>query len=413
MFFFPGYTVYQIKEDEVLISSKLFQNVVRITELPLRIEFEELVQNGGCMKIETELQRFLHEQELLQNEEEVRASLGKLREIMNQTLHLTMIPTEGCNFRCSYCYENHVPAFMRNETLQQIKKFIGERVSKFHSVHLGWFGGEPTLCKDVVVEMSEFMLELKKKFVFEYESTMTTNGYLLDIQLFLQLFEVGITTYQVTLDGWKHNQSRPHVSGKGTLQQITDNLKAMSQLDAEKYPFHVIIRYNILAEDEDFTWYDYLYELFGQDKRFHVALSPINDWGGDGVKEMKLLAGSKREEVLKKHYEYMKQIGLQSDAKPATPLSKICYAAYPNSYIFQADGKIGKCTVALKDEKNCIGQVEDSGIVLNEELNREWCECNITTECVKCPDVLSCLNLQCGRKKVIEGGKRFCHRGVL
>lgn len=69
---------------------------------------------------------------------------------------------------------------------------------------------------------------------------------------------------------------------------------------------------------------------------------------------------------------YMKQIGLQSDAKPATPLSKICYAAYPNSYIFQADGKIGKCTVALKDEKNCIGQVEESGIVLNEELNNEW-----------------------------------------
>lgn len=96
----------------MLISSKLFQNVVKITELPLRIEFEELVQNGGCMKIETELQRFLHEQELLQNEEEVRTSLGKLREVMNQTLHLTMIPTEGCNFRCPYCYENHVPAFI-------------------------------------------------------------------------------------------------------------------------------------------------------------------------------------------------------------------------------------------------------------------------------------------------------------
>ncbi|MFR8333548.1 MAG: hypothetical protein ACLU9S_15275 [Oscillospiraceae bacterium] len=56
------------------------------------------------------------------------------------------------------------------------------------------------------------------------------NEYVLDVDAFRQYYAAGIVSYQVTLDGWKHDETRPHVSGKGTLQTILNNLIALSTL---------------------------------------------------------------------------------------------------------------------------------------------------------------------------------------
>ena len=49
------------------------------------------------------------------------------------------------------------------------------------------------------------------------------------------------------------------------------------------------------------------------------------------------------------------------------PLSRICYASYPHSMVFRADGTIEKCTVALNHPKNRIGYVDaELGVVLDE-----------------------------------------------
>ena len=36
----------------------------------------------------------------------------------------TLIPTEGCNFQCSYCHKNHPAASMTRDTLDQIEEYI-------------------------------------------------------------------------------------------------------------------------------------------------------------------------------------------------------------------------------------------------------------------------------------------------
>ena len=61
---------------------------------------------------------------------------------------------------------------------------------------------------------------------------------------------------------------------------IIDNLVALSKLPPEEYSFHITLRRNLLAGDEDYSWYDYLYRLFGQDKRFDVLVCAVGDWGG-------------------------------------------------------------------------------------------------------------------------------------
>lgn len=113
----------------------------------------------------------------------------------------TLIPTEGCNFQCSYCHKNHPAASMTRDTLDQIEEYITAQAPRHKQVVLAWLGGEPILCKDTVLEVSEMIQNLQKQHGFQYTAKMTTNGYLLDEKLFRQFCQAGITSYQITLDG--------------------------------------------------------------------------------------------------------------------------------------------------------------------------------------------------------------------
>ena len=51
----------------------------------------------------------------------------------------------------------------------------------------------------------------------------------------------------------------------------------------------------------------------------------------------------------------------------------ICYAAKANSLLVRADGRIGKCTVALNDPRNDIGRLaEDGSVVIDNDKLRPW-----------------------------------------
>lgn len=74
----------------------------------------------------------------------------------------TLIPTEGCNFQCSYCHKNHPAASMTRDTLDRIEEYITAQAPRYKQVILAWFGGEPTLCKDTVLEVSNIVQNLQK-----------------------------------------------------------------------------------------------------------------------------------------------------------------------------------------------------------------------------------------------------------
>ena len=252
----------------------------------------------------------------------------------------TLIPTEGCNFQCSYCHKNHPAASMTRDTLDQIEEYITAQAPRHKQVVLAWLGGEPILCKDTVLEVYEMIQNLQKQHGFQYTAKMTTNGYLLDEKLFRQFCQAGITSYQITLDGWNHDKTRPHVSGKGTLRTIIDNLVALSKLPPEEYSFHITLRRNLLAGDEDYSWYDYLYRLFGQDKRFDVLVCAVGDWGGKGSHDLSPLHQDTQEVLVAKHIAYLDKIGMLR-------YNQMYCVSRPNRLVFWPDGKIGKCTAAL------------------------------------------------------------------
>lgn len=411
MYILPGYINYYQEDADIYIHSNLLQNTVKLSEPAIQKEFLSIAQNGGCLDLSTPLTQFLHEQELLVDVTEVKGTLEKARQLLQNTLLLTIMPTEGCNFRCPYCYEDHTPVSMTRQMLNQLQTFIVEQVPNFRFVNISWFGGEPTLCKDVILETSALIHSLQTKYHFLYTASMTTNGYLLNIDNFQQFYAAGVTNYQITLDGWNHDKTRPHVSGKGTLQTILANLVSLSSLPHGEYQFHVILRHNILAGDEDYSWYDHLYKLFGSDARFAVSVVPVDNWGGESVHALELLEGEQKQSLISSHIAYLDKIGMARELHQNGMFSDICYASYPHGFVFRANGKVEKCTIIQDHPKNLVGRLDpDKGVILNETANRSWCCSELKPECYSCPNVLSCFNMQCKRHAIVNGCESHCSR---
>jgi uncharacterized protein len=49
----------------------------------------------------------------------------------------------------------------------------------------------------------------------------------------------------------------------------------------------------------------------------------------------------------------------------------VCYAARGNSFLVRADGRLGKCTVALAHPRNDIGRIHEDG-TLEIDSARAW-----------------------------------------
>ena len=63
---------------------------------------------------------------------------------------------------------------------------------------------------------------------------MTTNGYLLDRNMILNLCKLGITSYQISFDGYRdyHNVKRFISHPKGSFDQIWSNITTFNHLRA-------------------------------------------------------------------------------------------------------------------------------------------------------------------------------------
>ena len=121
-------------------------------------------------------------------------------------LYLTILPTEKCNFRCVYCYETFELGNMSEKTVKGIKNLLSESVKTIKHLKISWFGGEPTLNMNAIVEISSHIIELQKQYKFKYESIMTTNAYLIDSEVMSNLCNLGINNFQITLDGEKRSK---------------------------------------------------------------------------------------------------------------------------------------------------------------------------------------------------------------
>ena len=84
-----------------------------------------------------------------------RASNG----VANDMLHLVMMPTEACKFRCTYSYEDFRLARMQPAVVRGVERLLSRRELDLRRLEIAWFGGEPLLALDIDQRLSRHVCD--------------------------------------------------------------------------------------------------------------------------------------------------------------------------------------------------------------------------------------------------------------
>lgn len=336
----------------------------------------------------------------------VNNDFDELMDVMNRRnsylksdeLFLMILPTESCNFRCVYCYENFSRSKMSMSTVNNIKKFVSNELHKHSKLTVAWFGGEPLLAMDIIEDLSLYFLDICAKLKKPYFSMMTTNGYLLTPKNIDKLKKCHITGYQITLDGLSntHNRQRVGINGNGTWEQIISNLIYFRD-NIKSKTINIAIRTNISKEiyDKRKEYLMFLKTQFGKDSRFHFFFHLIDDWGNlEGKDIKKSFCGP--EEFYSMILDAAElNLPLTMFKAFLQPGSRICFAAKENAYVISSEGSIRKCSEHLYEDYNYLCNINDSTNFNSE--NKFW-DCiskSVSEDCQKCRKLPLCYGLVC------------------
>lgn len=171
--------------------------------------------------------------------ESEQEDMAKLRQHLNQIKYsydkscylVTILTTYGCNFKCTYCFEESSRTNVKldfktqNDVMDWIKRKV-ERLGH-QGLYINYYGGEPLLNPDAIVHISKEMQEWCKQRGMEFSFGMQTNGYLMTPKRISQFKEYGLVRARISLDGVKedHDRFRPLRGGGGTFDRIIKNIQ--------------------------------------------------------------------------------------------------------------------------------------------------------------------------------------------
>jgi uncharacterized protein len=326
-----------------------------------------------------------------------------------------VMPTEKCNFRCTYCYESFERGRMSDENVAALDAAIERVASTARQFSLGFFGGEPLVCSDLVLRFSRHAFEAMAARGLPYAASIATNGSLLSPELFDELIDAGVVSYQITLDGDRetHDKQRVSLGGRGTYDRIMRNLRAMAATDAD---FVCVVRCNLAPHLRDRAldlFRDADLDFVRHDRRFIADIHTV--WASD-----RQTVGSTHDagctSGMPQAIDYyllnreLTEQGVRTVTYDQMPgiLGKGCYAGKPNWFIVGPDLRLYKCTVVFDNESNHVGRIAPDGAVeVDAEKNVLWTGSNALTDvgCAGCHLRVPCGGIACPLSRITSGVK--------
>ncbi len=347
-------------------------------------------------------------------EEEVRASIGRA---LQRSHGLIIMPTGKCNFRCTYCYESFEQGRMSEAAAEAVLKAIDRITTSAERFSMGFFGGEPLMCPDLVLRFSQRAFRNLADRGLPYAAGVTTNASYLKPELFEKLLDAGVVSYQITIDGDRslHDSQRVTVKGGPTFDRIVGHLRHMAE---RKDDFACAVRCN--SRPEDMPRVMSLFEggdldFLRSDPRFMVDLHTI--WASDRQQvaeeksnEAGCASGAARPLDLYVYNRELEARGFRTSAygSSSKPLGGACYAGKPNWFVVGPDLTLYKCTVVFDRDDNRLGKVlADGTFELDEAKNELWTGSNAQTDssCGTCHLRVPCGGLACPLTRFTQGHK--------
>lgn len=273
---------------------------------------------------------------------------------------LTIVTSLGCNFDCTYCFEEKYPSILMESVQTEILEVIDHKLPTIDRFKVTWYGGEPLLGKRELLKLSDKFIERCISSNVEYSASIITNGYLLDKTTSEQLRDRLVTFAQITLDGppGVHNRMRPHANGDGTFSTIIENIhNAVDNIDIE-------IRVNLDKSNVD--GFERLLQILleeglaGKLRVYPAQIVKINNGSLAPSTAYKPSCFTNAEFARKKlELELIaEQYGFFQRSLPA-PTSAPCTAVKRNELVVGSKGELFKCWDSTGNYGEVIGHICD------------------------------------------------------
>ncbi len=318
----------------------------------------------------------------------------------NLTLHIN--PTEKCNFRCKYCYESFNHGAMSGDVQKNIIDFVRQNIHKYTGLHVSWFGGEPLMAIDCIRYLSKKLMNICKYNRIPYSSGITTNGYLLKQDIFNELLDLNIKSYQITIDGIKsiHDQQRVTLNNCGTYDKIVENLCSIHENNRKD--FEILIRSNITSEIfENLDEYiSTINTICANDDRFMFDFHKVGNWMGkasnsllpkiiDNLDELQIIY----DKLLNSEFSGRLSFGL------FYPGNGSCYAGKRNQFLIRSNGNVHKCTVDFEKSGTQVGTINEGKMDINQKYYSNIVDINNCKSFYDCFFAPVCMGTPCPNDK--------------
>lgn len=164
-----------------------------------------------------------------------------------------------CNLRCEYCFAQTGDfggerCIMPPETGRKAIDFLIEKSANRENIELDFFGGEPLMAWDTVVETVKYARSIEKQHGKNFRFTITTNGVLLDDEK-IDFINREMVNVVLSLDGRREttDRIRKTLNGKSAYDVIVPKFQKLvkARTNAGKTDYYVratFTKYNL-----DFT----------------------------------------------------------------------------------------------------------------------------------------------------------------
>ncbi|MBD5176685.1 MAG: radical SAM protein [Bacteroidales bacterium] len=253
---------------------------------------------------------------------------------------LIIVPTLNCNYACWYCIQDHIPSLMSDETIERVKRHIDYMIREqgITSLHIDWFGGEPLMFFDKVVEpISAYAKERCEEVDIPFINSATTNGFFLTKDKLEKLKELNFNNFQITLDGNKENHDK--VKFMNNLDSSFDHaLRNINQLLHYNVEMRMLLRINYTHDNITNEIVDQVCERLDSDIRARITILPRKVWQENVDREF----GIPLREILQKFENAGFIINYWEPMVAGVP----CYVSKKLHKTINYNGYILKCTAS-------------------------------------------------------------------
>ncbi|WP_294482750.1 thioether cross-link-forming SCIFF peptide maturase [uncultured Ruminococcus sp.] len=304
--------------------------------------------------------------------------------------------SHDCNLRCKYCFASTGDfgvgrKLMDLETAKRAIDFLIEKSGDRKFLEVDFFGGEPSLNFDVVMQTVEYARSREAETGKTFRFTTTTNGMHLTDEM-IDFINKEMYNVVLSIDGRKevNDRMRVRVDGTGCYDLITKNFKRLVDKrpnDKDWYVRGTYTKYNLDFSEDVVHLHDLGFEQISVEPVMADAKEPYAITEADLpriFKEYEVLA-----EKIKKIREEGKFINffhfmLDLDQGPCA-IKRLRGCGCGNEYVaITPDGDIYPCHQFVGIDEYKMGSLYDGSF--NLEMKDEFAKAHVYNkpECKKC-----------------------------